>query len=43
MGAFGKVQQDVNGTIANLEKIMSQLREAGEVITIASDEISGQQ
>ena len=40
MGAFGKVQQDVNGTIANLEKIMSQLREAGEVITIASDEIS---
>ena len=39
-GAFGKVQQDINGTMANLEKIMSQLRESGEVITTASDEIS---
>jgi len=39
-GTFDKVKQDVNGTLANLEGIMAELRESGTVIANASAEIS---
>ncbi len=39
-GTFGAVKGDVNATMENLEKIISQLREAGSVINTAADEIS---
>ncbi|MCP4992638.1 MAG: PAS domain-containing protein [Gammaproteobacteria bacterium] len=39
-GAYDQVKQDVNATMGNLEGIISQLRESGDVITTASDEIS---
>ena len=39
-GTFGAVKSDVNETMENLEKIISQLREAGSVINTAADEIS---
>ncbi len=39
-GTFDTVKQDVNETMENLEKIVSELRESGDVITTASDEIA---
>ncbi|MCB1752418.1 MAG: PAS domain-containing protein [Gammaproteobacteria bacterium] len=39
-GTFDQVKQDINGTISNLRKIMLELRESGQVINTASDEIS---
>ncbi len=39
-GTFGKVKQDVNTTMANLEKIIAELRAAGDVISDAAQEIA---
>jgi len=39
-GTFGAVKSDVNETMHNLEKIISELREAGSMINTAADEIS---
>ena len=39
-GTFGAVKSDVNETMHNLEKIVSELRETGNVINTAADEIS---
>ncbi|MEG7523808.1 MAG: methyl-accepting chemotaxis protein, partial [Chromatiales bacterium] len=39
-GTFDDLKQDINKTMANLEQIITQLRESGEVITTASGEIS---
>ncbi len=39
-GTFGKVKDDINATMANLEDIVSQMRESAEVISMASEEIS---
>jgi len=39
-GAFDKVKMDVNGTLENLDEIMTKLRESGAVIANASAEIS---
>ncbi|MGB5437475.1 MAG: methyl-accepting chemotaxis protein, partial [Maribacter sp.] len=40
VGTFGEVKNSVNETIANLEKIVVDLRESADVITTASSEIS---
>ncbi len=40
VGTFGKVKDDINATMANLEDIVSQMRESAEVISMASEEIS---
>ncbi|MBL3590299.1 MAG: hypothetical protein JMN24_10970, partial [gamma proteobacterium endosymbiont of Lamellibrachia anaximandri] len=39
-GTFDDLKQDINKTMANLEQIVTQLRQSGEVITTASGEIS---
>ncbi|WP_177420738.1 nitrate- and nitrite sensing domain-containing protein [endosymbiont of Lamellibrachia barhami] len=39
-GTFDDLKQDINQTMTNLEQIIIQLRESGEVITTASGEIS---
>jgi len=39
-GSFEELKLDINKTMANLEKIVAELRESGDVITTASDEIS---
>lgn len=39
-GTFDQVKRDVNMTMANLEKIIAELRDAGDVIATAADEIS---
>ncbi|MCB1758721.1 MAG: PAS domain-containing protein [Gammaproteobacteria bacterium] len=39
-GKFDQVKQDINGTIAHLERTLAEVREAGAVITTASAEIS---
>ncbi len=39
-GSFEGLKLDINKTMANLEKIVAELRESGDVITTASDEIS---
>ncbi len=39
-GTFGKVKQDVNTTMANLEEIITKLRQAGDVINDAARDIS---
>ena len=38
-GAFGAAKRDINETMANLERIVSELREATDHISTASDEI----
>ncbi|HGG61090.1 MAG TPA: PAS domain S-box protein [Gammaproteobacteria bacterium] len=39
-GTFGKVKQDVNTTMANLEEIITKLRAAGDVIHHTANEIN---
>lgn len=39
-GAFDQVKRDVNGTLANLEEIMTALRESSMVINRAAVEIA---
>jgi len=40
MGTFDQVKQDVNRTMANLDKIVSDMRGAADLINTSSDEIS---
>ena len=39
-GTFGKVKGDVNATIGNIEKIVQDLRESADAISIGSEEIT---
>lgn len=39
-GMFGRVKEDVNSTLTNLDDIIARMREAADVISMASNEIS---
>jgi methyl-accepting chemotaxis protein len=39
-GTFGRVKDDVNGTLGNMRRIVQDLRDAADFLSTASDEIS---